>query len=292
MKNIFIAGCGYVGWQLLKALPDDASITVLSHSSDNIAALQQRGIQTVCADLDRPDTLTPGLLPPLVGSTVFYFIPPPSSGSTDPRLQHFLAAMDPAAPPRRLILISATGVYGDCDGAWVDETRPPAPNSDRGRRRLHAEQQLSAWGRQHQTDTLILRVAGIYGPGRLPTARLKKRLPVLREQESPWSNRIHIADLIQACMAAARRGINGGIYNIADGHPSTMTDYFLKVAELLQLPAPERISLQQAGEQMSAGMLSYLAESRRLDNRLLRKELGVTLRYPTLETGLTASRPL
>ena len=293
MNKLFIAGCGYVGWHLLDALPGNtnitnADITVLSHSADNIGALQQRGIHTILADLDQPSTPA---LPPLAGSTLYYFIPPPSSGTTDPRLQHLLAAISPASPPDRIILISATGVYGDCGGDWVDEQRPPAPNSDRGRRRLHAEQQLTAWGEQHHVDTIILRVAGIYGPGRLPATRLEKGLPVLREQDSPWSNRIHIDDLTQACLAAAERGIAGHCYNIADGHPSTMTDYFLKVAALLRLPAPERISLQQARQQLSAGMLSYLAESRRLDNRLLREELDVTLLYPTLTAGLPSCRP-
>ena len=289
MHKVFIAGCGYVGWRLIDALPDSADIAVLSHSAANTAALQQRGIATVSTDLDQCNTIT---LPPLQHSSLFYFIPPPSNGGSDPRLQRFLSAIDPGNLPARVILISATGVYGDCGGDWVDEQRPPAPNSDRGRRRLDAEQQLTAWGKQQQIDTIILRVAGIYGPGRLPSTRLEKGLPVLREQESPWSNRIHIDDLIQACLAAAERGTPGHCYNIADGHPSTMTDYFLQVADLLRLPQPERITLQQAREQMSAGMLSYLAESRRLDNRRLREELGVTLRYPTLETGLPACRQL
>ena len=291
MRKIFIAGCGYVGWHLLEAVPDNTDISVLSHTTANSTALQQRGIHAIQANLDQPDGLSPDPLTRLTGSTLFYFIPPPSSGTTDPRLQRLLSAIDTTARPNRIVLISATGIYGDCGGDWVDEQRPPAPGSERGQRRLHAEQQLITWGSQHDIDTIILRVAGIYGPGRLPSARLQKRLPVLREQESPWSNRIHIDDLIQACLAAARRGIPGHCYNIADGHPSTMTDYFTKVAELLQLPPPERISLHQARQQMSAGMLSYLAESRRLDNRRLREELAVTLRYPTLETGLPACRP-
>lgn len=289
MQDVFIAGCGYVGWHLLDALPNSTNITVLSHSASNSAALQQRGISVIRRDLDQADAQP---LPPLAGTLLYYFIPPPSSGNSDPRLQRFLAAMDPASAPERIILISATGVYGDCDGDWVDETRPPAPNSERGQRRLDAEQQLARWSRQHAVATRILRVAGIYGPDRLPAARLQKGLPVLREQESPWSNRIHIDDLIQACLAAAEHGSDGAVYNIADGNPSTMTDYFLQVAELLQLPAPEQISLRQARQQMSAGMLSYLAESRRLDNRRLREELHVTLRHPTLETGLPASGPL
>ena len=289
--TIFIAGCGYVGWRLIDALPTGSRIGALSHSAKNSAALQRRGIGTTRADLDRDTVLN---LPALTDSSLYYFIPPPSNGTQDPRLQRFLAALDTlpaAALPQRIILISATGVYGDCGGDWVDEQRPPAPDTDRGHRRLHAETTLVDWGRRHRVATIVLRVAGIYGPARLPIARLQQGLPVLREQDAPWSNRIHIDDLIQACLAAARHGVAGHCYNIADGHPSTMSDYFFQVAKLLGLAQPPGITLQQARQQMSPGMLSYLAESRRLDNRRLREQLRVTLHYPNLASGLPSCRP-
>lgn len=291
MNDLFIAGCGYVGWHLIDALPDGTGITALSHSDDNAARLQRRGITTLRADLDQH---SPPNLPTLSGKTLFHFIPPPPSGVQDPRLQRLLSALPDNGLPSRIVLISATGVYGDCGGAWVDELRPAAPNSDRGRRRLHAEQTLSNWAQQHRVTAVTLRVAGIYGPGRLPSKRLEQGLPVLHERDSPWSNRIHIADLIQACLAAAsadQQIVAGQCYNIADGHPSTMTDYFNQVADLLALPRPPTVTLEQAGKQMSAGMLSYLAESRRLDNRRLREQLQVQLHYPTLKKGLPSCRP-
>jgi nucleoside-diphosphate-sugar epimerase len=135
---------------------------------------------------------------------------------------------------------------------------------------------------------VILRVPGIYGPGRLPRERLTRGLPVLREDESPWSNRVHVDDLARACLAAARRGRPGGVYNISDGHPSTMTDYFNRVADASGLPRPPQITAAEARTRMSEGMQSYLAESKRLDNRRMREELGVEPQYPDLARGLAA----
>jgi nucleoside-diphosphate-sugar epimerase len=139
---------------------------------------------------------------------------------------------------------------------------------------------------------VVLRVAGIYGPDRLPVERLSRREPVLREEESPWSNRIHVDDLAQACVAAMRHGRNGAVYNATDGHPSTMTDYFNRVADAVDLPRPPQVSRVDSRTRMSEGMLSYLAESKRLDNRRLREELGVKLQYPDLASGLAASVPV
>ncbi len=200
----------------------------------------------------------------------------------------FLEALRPHAPPARLVLISTTGVYGGCGGQWIDEQRPPNPQTDRARRRLAAERALQAWGEEVGVPIMILRVAGIYGPERLPIERLQKGLPVLSERESPWSNRVHVDDLVSACLAAADCDHAGCLYNISDGHPTTMTDYFNRVADAVGLPRPLQVSLQQAKSALSAEMLSYLSESRRLDNTRMRNELGVVLRYPTLIDGLAA----
>jgi len=135
---------------------------------------------------------------------------------------------------------------------------------------------------------VLLRVPGIYGPGRLPERRLRGGEPVLREEESPWSNRVHIDDLTRACLAAGERGRPGAVYNISDGHPTTMTDYFNRVADALGLEHPPQITLAQARTELSEGMRSYLAESKRLDNQRMREELGVEPRYPDLKQGLAA----
>jgi nucleoside-diphosphate-sugar epimerase len=239
----------------------------------------------VRGDLDAPQSMV-GL--PIRQARIYYFAPPPSSGNTDPRLRYFLAAIASDALPTRIILISTSGVYGDCHGEWVTEERPPRPDADRARRRLDAEQTLRAWGERHNVPIVILRVPGIYGPGRLPEKRLRAREPVLQEAESPWSNRVHIDDLVRACRAAAERGRPGAVYNISDGHPTTMTDYFNRVADALGLERPPQITLAQTHSELSAGMQSYLAESKRLDNRRMCEELGVVPLYPDLTRGLAA----
>jgi nucleoside-diphosphate-sugar epimerase len=111
---------------------------------------------------------------------------------------------------------------------------------------------------------------------------------VVREDESPWSNRIHADDLAQACCLAARQGRAGGVYNVSDGNPTTMTDYFYRVADFLRLPRPPAISMEEARITLGPGILSFLEESKRLDNRRMLDELGVGLRYPDLSSGLPA----
>lgn len=218
---------------------------------------------------------------------LYYFAPPPGEGETDTRMENLLAALDVAALPARVIYLGTTGVYGDCAGAWITEEQPPAPHTSRGRRRLAAETALRAWGGAVGVPVVILRVPGIYGPGRLPVERLHRGSPVVREEESPFTNRIHADDLARVCAAAAERGA-AGVYNVSDGHPTTMTDYFNRVADLLGLPRPPVVSMEEARRTFSPAMLSYLEESRRLDNRKMREELGVELLYPDLDHGLPA----
>jgi nucleoside-diphosphate-sugar epimerase len=158
--------------------------------------------------------------------------------------------------------------------------------ADRSLRRWDAEETLRAWSREAGAELVILRVAGIYGPGRLPLERIRQGLPLAREEDSPWSNRIHADDLVAACVAAMARGEPGRVYNVCDGHPSTMTDYFLRVADAAGLPRPPLVSISEAAGVLSPGMMSYLAESRRLSNRRLREELGVNLSHPDLAQGL------
>lgn len=286
-SEIFIVGCGYVGRRVAAAEQAcRSSVTALARSEDSAQALRALGVESVRGDLDDPESLA-GL--DVAGQGVYYFAPPPANGVRDTRMSAFLAAVAPH-PPRRIVYISTTGVYGDCRGEWVDETRAPNPTADRARRRLDAEEQLRAFGARTGCEVVILRVPGIYGPDRLPVERLRKNLPLLREDEAPWSNRVHVDDLVAACLAAMERGRAGAVYNVSDGHPSTMTDYFRRVADALGLPRPPEISRAEAGERIDAGMLSYLAESKRIDNRRMREELGVAPRYPTLAEGLAACR--
>ena len=226
-------------------------------------------------------------LPELHNKAVFYFVPPPATGVMDVYLQHFVEALKASEQvPWKIVYISTTGVYGDCEGRWIDENEPLKPDADRAKRRLDAEKQLQHYANESGCQLVILRVAGIYGPGKLPLSRLEKQLPVVRPEESPFTNRIHADDLVSICLAAMQKGENGSIFNVSDGQPGKMADYFTRIANKAGLPEPPLISLAEASEQLSAGMMSYMRESRRLDNRLLLTKLGIELAYPDLETGL------
>lgn len=277
-----IIGCGYVGLHVAeKLLAQQHVVTALTHSISKQSQLQAAQIQVCYADLDHADSLH--TLPTEV-DTVFYFAPPPAQGIHDTRMSHFLSAFK--AKPNRAVLISTTGVYGDCQGIWIDETQTLNPQTDRAYRRVDAERQWQQWADAQQITSVILRVAGIYGANRLPISRLKQGLPVLDETVAPYSNRIHVSDLVNACVAAGQRG--QGIFNVTDGHPTTMTDYFNHVAKALQLPLPPTLGRAQAAEQLSPEMNSYLAESKRIRNTKMQQELGVVPQYPTLEQGLAA----
>lgn len=280
----FIVGCGDIGLRVA-ALEQAAGrrVMALARSEASALKLSHVGIQAIAGDLDKPDSLR-GLA--LGGAVLYYFAPPPPMGEDDPRLTGFFASLEAQTLPRRVVYISTSGVYGDCGGAWVDETWPVNPRSDRGKRRAAAESHLTAWAVAHDVDAIILRVPGIYGPGRLPVERIQRGVPVVCEAESPWSNRIHADDLAQACFLAAQRGRAGGVYNISDGKPSTMTTYFFQVADYLRLPRPPIISMAEARRVLGPSILSFLEESKRLDNRRMVDELGVVLRYPDISCGL------
>jgi nucleoside-diphosphate-sugar epimerase len=189
---------------------------------------------------------------------------------------------------RRIVYISTSAVYGDCQGAWITETQPLNPATPRGHRRQDAEQQLLAWCRAQATEWIILRVPGIYGPGKLPLERLRKGTPVLREEDSPYTNRIHADDLAAICVAAMYSPISNTVYNVSDGQPGNMTDYFFRVADAAGLPRPPVVNREEAQTVLSPGMLSFLQDSRRIDNSKLLRELGIELQYPDLAAGLAS----
>ncbi len=288
MTPILIVGLGDIGRRVaVRWRARGAQVFGLARSTASASRMEREGVIPLAGDLDRPDSLA---LPAAKDAYVYHFSPPPPHGRNDPRTRALAEALD-TVRPRRLVYISTSGVYGNRGGEWVTEASEPAPATDRARRRLDAEQTLRAWGSRTGTPVVILRVGGIYGPGRLPVARLQRGDPVLRPEACGYTNRIHADDLAEVCVAAAERGTADAIYNVSDGRPGTMTDYFFAVADRLGLPRPPAISMEEARQKLTPAMLSYLTESRRLDNRRLREALGVTLRYPDLETGLAALDP-
>lgn len=286
--SLLIVGCGDIG-RRAAALASAQGIRTVAAARFSATAtpLQLPGVTALPADLDEPSTLESL---PTSGAAVLYLAPPPEAGPQDSRVHRFCVAMGTEGLPERVVYVSTSAVYGDCASDLVDETRPPAPQSDRGRRRLDAETTFRLWGRQQGVAVIILRVAGIYGPGRLPLENLQKGMPVLRPDQAPPSNRIHAEDLARICLAAVQNAEDGDIFNVCDGQSSSMSDYFIGITEVLGLQRPPEVDREEAKKVFSPMLLSYLSESRRLDNRHLINKLGIRLRYPDLRSGLEAIR--
>ncbi len=284
MDSLF-AGCGYVGRQVaLRELADGGAVAAIVRTAESAERLNREGIEAVSADLENESPCT-GVLR---GRVLYWFVPPQPEGDQDRRLRCFIQyAVESGERPFRVVLISTTGVYGDCQGEWVTEDRTLAPQTGRARRRVDAEQVMRTWCQMHDIPIVALRVPGIYGAGKLPLKRLREGLPVLAPELAPWSNRVHVEDLISVCLAAARIEHPLAVYNVSDGHPSTMTDFFFSVADITGLPRPPVVDKQEATAALSAEMRSYLAESKRIDNTRMREHLGVDVRYPDLASGLS-----
>jgi nucleoside-diphosphate-sugar epimerase len=290
MESVLIVGCGHIGRRVAVLLRARGQhVTGVVRSPASAGQLRALGIDALCLDLDAGARYLPGSGGGVSG--LCYFAPPPSSGVQDTRMRGVLEVLDNTSRPQRIVYISTSAVYGDCRGDWITEEQPVQPATSRGLRRLDAERQLQAWAAHHHVEWVILRVPGIYGPGKLPLERLRKGLPVLREADSPYTNRIHADDLAAICVAALDSEHHDAVYNVSDGHPSTMTDYFFRVADAAGLPRPPVVAREEAQLVLSEGMLSFLQDSRRMSNKKLLRDLRVTLRYPDLETGLRSCFP-
>ena len=285
-QRCLIAGCGYTGLRLARRLQPRWQVTALARSADAAATLNAAGIATAPLDLDA--TVAPGALAKVAdGAAIAYLVPPPDGGTSDPRLERFLAAVGPARPTV-LLYMSTTGVYGDTSGAAVTEDSPVAPGNDRSRRRVAAESIARGWCEARGVRSVVLRVPGIYGPGRLPLERLRRGEPTLRPEDAGPGNRIHVDDLVAACVAALERPVQG-VFNVSDGNPATTTEFLQRTAALAGLPAPPLVAFADAAGRISPGMLAFLRESRRVDNRRMREELGCEPRYANLDDGIAAS---
>jgi nucleoside-diphosphate-sugar epimerase len=237
-------------------------------------------------NLDRAATLSrlAGL-----ATRVLYLAPPASEGWTDLRLQVLLCALRQRAVPLQLVYGSTSGVYGDCGGAWIDETRASQAATPRAQRRVDAEARVRFFGRSSGARAQILRIPGIYAPDReggTPRERLRRGTPVLRAEDDVYTNHIHADDLARACVVALWKGRPQRIYNVCDNTVLKMGDYYDLAADLYQLPRPPRVARDSAQQQLPTMLLSFMGESRRLLNRRMTQELGLRLRYPTVAEGL------
>ena len=284
---MLIVGCGDVVRRALPALMRRWKVFALVRAFD--PSLRKLGVTQILGDLDQPATLRrlAGL-----AHAVLHSAPPPGSGTSrnDPRTRRLLAVLQGAASlPRRLVYISTTGVYGDCAGAVVPETRPLAAATARGQRRVAAERLLRNFGRGSATRVSILRAPGIYAADRLPLERIRRGDPVLAANEDVFTNHIHAEDLASACIAALERGGANRAYNISDDSALPMGDWFDRLADAFALPRPPRATRAEVKTRLSPMLLSFMGESRRLDNARMKRELKLRLRYPTVDDGIAAA---
>lgn len=273
MQRLLIVGYGDIACRVAQRLAPGTELRAIS---------RRQG-----ADLDCPPTLAP-----FAGwaDTVLHTAPPRADGDTDTRTATLLAVLGDGNPPQRVVYLSTSGVYGDCGGALVDESYPVNPMTARAKRRADAERQLGAWCRTLGSTLVILRVPGIYAADRLPIERLRSGAPALRDEDDGYTNHIHADDLAAIALRACAPGAPGGIYNASDDSRLKTGEWFDLVADRHGLPRPARIARVDAPGRIPAEMLSFMGESRRLVNERMKRELGVSLRYPTVHAGVPMAR--
>lgn len=289
MERLLIIGCGDVARRTLPHLAHHYRLYALVRATDATLAAEfaALGVTPIYGDLDHPTTLQrlAGL-----ADLVLHFAPPPEHGKLDTRTRHLISALQRGKIlPRRLVYISTSGVYSDCAGAWVRETRVATPRTGRAWRRVDAERQLRRWGTRGGPVVSILRAPGIYAAERLPVERIRRGDPVLRDEDDVFTNHIHADDLARCALAALRRGRPNRVYHASDDSANPglkMAEWFDAVADAYALPRPRRVSRAQAALELSPLTLSFMSESRRLDNDRIKRELRVRLRYPTVSAGL------
>lgn len=278
MKTVLVVGSGAVAEAALPWLVQRFRVLALCRRPERAAQLRALGARPVRADLDDPASL--GRLAGLA-SWVLHFAPPAPQGDRDLRTRRLLAALrNGKSLAQRLVYISTTGVYGDCHGEWIDECRPVAPQTARAYRRLDAERALRRFGRTGGRRVVILRAPGIYGPGRLALDRLRRADPLPAADEGVYTNHIHLDDLARTACLALFRGRPNRIVNACDAHALRVDEWFDAIAAAFALPLSPRLPREQLAEHLSPMALSFLSESRRIENRRLREELRVVLRHP------------
>ena len=283
---MLIVGCGDVGLRVAAVLRERVGLMALTSSSSRVDELRSRGIIPLIGNLDVPTSLRrlAGL-----ATRVIHLAPPPGEGEGDPRTRALVAALRLRRAPHSLVYGSTSGVYGDCQGDIAIETRAARATTTRAGRRIDAESTVRWHGRVTGVRSAVLRIPGIYAPDReggTPQARLLKRTPVLQVADDVYTNHIHADDLARACVAALLRGLPQRIYNVNDDTQLKMGDYFDLAADLYGLERPPRVTRSEAKTLLSPMLLSFMSESRRMDNTRMKRELKLVLHYPTVATGL------
>lgn len=284
--RVLIVGCGDVGVRAAGLLKNASRVYALTSSESRVAHLQQQGIAALRGNLDEPASLRrlAG-----VASHIIHMAPPPLQGRSDPRTRALVQALLLRSLPQAVVYGSTSGVYGDCAGALINETQVLNPQTDRAHRRVDAEAWLNAWGSRGFPRINVLRIPGIYAldrEGGTPRERLQRGTPVLQATDDVYTNHIHADDLARATVLALWRGKTLRPLHVSDDSDVLMGDYMNWAADLWQLPRPPRISREQAQTALPAMALSFMSESRRMQNQRLKTELRMKLRYPTVREGL------
>ena len=284
--RVLVVGCGDVGERVVRGLGSRVQWLATTSSPERVPELRRLGVRPVAANLDHPQQLRrlSG-----VATHVIHLAPPSATRAdgarTDPRTAALQRVFRRGTPPRQWVYVSTTGVYGDCQGAWVDETRAVAPHNERAWRRVDAEYSVKNWGGAYT----VLRAPGIYAlnrEGGTPAARLQRGTPVLQPSDDVYTNHIHADDLARACIVALVGRGRRRVIQVTDDSDMTMGDYFDMAARVLGLPPPPRVTREEARAELSPMQWSFMTESRRLSNQRMKQELGLRLRYPTAEQGL------
>jgi nucleoside-diphosphate-sugar epimerase len=287
MANLVCFGFGYCAEHFIAKFGDKFERVIgtvrRAERAGILNAYQAGAVRAVVFD----DVLATPELSGAIAAADYALISVPPDASGDPVLAACGSALAARCDLRSVVYLSTVGVYGDHGGGWVDEQTPPAPRSERSRWRVAAEQSWQQFAARHGIPVAVLRLAGIYGPGQnalVALARDKGRRIVKPGQVF---NRIHVGDIAQAIDAAFARGA-AGVFNLADDEPSPPADPIVFAAELMGRAPPPEIPFAQAAPSMSEKALSFWQECRRVRNDKLKRELGVTLRYPTYREGLQA----
>ena len=286
-KNVVLVGCGDIGRRIAKQLIADGmlleSIRAIVKSEQSVGLCKELGVQAAQIDLDKEIVLPDRIH----GAQLFYLVPPQKEGLEDLRSREFIRSLTAQnLIPSKVVLISTTGVYGDSQGEWVTEQTATKPKVDRAVRRLDAEQQWQIWCDLFETGLTILRVVSIYSNSRIPIQRIESGSPVVIANECGYSNRIHADDLSAVAIAALADAVNGDVFNVSDGTPSKISEYLQEVASLMGAKSLPEMTMKEAKERLSDGMLSYLIESRKISNQKMLNKLKVALRYPDFKVGL------
>jgi len=285
MANLFCFGLGYTARCYIARYGDRldhvaGTVRDRDQTRDRIGATD---VEVLAFNGTAPAPAVPALLS--AADLLLVSVPPEEEG--DPVLRFFAEAIARADRVATIVYLSTIGVYGDYGGAWIDETAQPLPLTARSRARLDAELAWRALAERCGKALAILRLAGIYGPGRNALRQVADSTARRVAKPGQVFNRIHVSDIAQAVAAAFDRRANG-IFNVADDEPSPSGDPIIFAAGLLGRAPPPELPFEEAARTMSPLALSFYGETKRVRNDRLKRDLGVALHYPTYREGLRA----